>query len=83
MAVLALTTSLSDMRQRLGRMVVATSRDGQPVTADDLVGHQRSCLFISWYVSQAHSAGQPSLSWHSEHWQCSRLHKADPVSNLT
>ena len=37
MAVLALTTSLSDMRQRLGRMVVATSRSGEPITADDLV----------------------------------------------
>ena len=37
MAVLALTTSLADMRERLGRMVVATSRSGQPISADDLV----------------------------------------------
>lgn len=36
MAVLALTTSLADMRQRLGDMVVAYSRTGSPVTADDL-----------------------------------------------
>ena len=36
MAVLALTTSLEDMRQRLGRMVVASSRAGDPVTAEDL-----------------------------------------------
>ncbi|KAI5066927.1 hypothetical protein GOP47_0017455 [Adiantum capillus-veneris] len=36
MAVLALTTSLADMRDRLGRMVVGTSRGGDPVTADDL-----------------------------------------------
>lgn len=36
MAVLALTTSLTDMRERLGRMVVATSRAGDPITADDL-----------------------------------------------
>eukprot|EP00249_Psilotum_nudum_P009173 c21752_g1_i1 orf=379-2283(-) len=36
MAVLALTTSLADMRDRLGRMVVGTSRAGDPVTADDL-----------------------------------------------
>jgi methylenetetrahydrofolate dehydrogenase (NADP+)/methenyltetrahydrofolate cyclohydrolase/formyltetrahydrofolate synthetase len=36
MAVLALTTSLSDMRQRLGRMVVASSKAGEPITADDL-----------------------------------------------
>ncbi|CAK9868542.1 unnamed protein product [Sphagnum jensenii] len=36
MAVLALTTSLGDMRERLGNMVVATSRGGDAVTADDL-----------------------------------------------
>lgn len=36
MAVLALTTSLADMRERLGRMVTGMSRSGQPVTADDL-----------------------------------------------
>ncbi|GFP94394.1 formate--tetrahydrofolate ligase [Phtheirospermum japonicum] len=36
MAVLALTTSLSDMRERLGKMVIGNSRAGDPVTADDL-----------------------------------------------
>jgi formyltetrahydrofolate synthetase len=36
MAILALTTSLADMRERLGRMVVGASRSGMPVTADDL-----------------------------------------------
>lgn len=36
MAVLALATSLSDMRERLGAMVVARSKAGEPVTADDL-----------------------------------------------
>lgn len=36
MAVLALSTSLADMRDRLGRMVVASSRAGDPVTADDI-----------------------------------------------
>ncbi|GAB1294885.1 Monofunctional C1-tetrahydrofolate synthase, mitochondrial [Apodemus speciosus] len=36
MAVLALTDSLADMKDRLGRMVVASDRDGQPVTAEDL-----------------------------------------------
>ena len=36
MAVLALTTSMGDMRERLGNMVVGTSRAGDPVTADDL-----------------------------------------------
>ena len=36
MAVLALTTGLQDMRERLGAMVVATSKQGDPITADDL-----------------------------------------------
>ncbi len=36
MAVLALATDLDDLRTRLGRVVLATTRDGRPVTADDL-----------------------------------------------
>ena len=36
MAILALTTSLDDMRERLGRMVVAVNRKGEAVTAEDL-----------------------------------------------
>uniref|UniRef100_A0A8C9NAC0 formate--tetrahydrofolate ligase n=1 Tax=Serinus canaria TaxID=9135 RepID=A0A8C9NAC0_SERCA len=36
MAILALTTSLQDMKERLGRMVVANDKKGQPVTAEDL-----------------------------------------------
>ncbi len=36
MAVLALARDLADLRARLGRMVLATTRDGKPVTADDL-----------------------------------------------
>nr|XP_055042245.1 monofunctional C1-tetrahydrofolate synthase, mitochondrial [Misgurnus anguillicaudatus] len=36
MAILALTDGLADMRARLGRMVVGSSRNGQPITADDL-----------------------------------------------
>src|SRR5207247_10436299 len=36
MAVLALASDLADLRARLGRMVLATTRDGRPVTAEDL-----------------------------------------------
>lgn len=36
MAVLALTSSMEDMRQRLAKMVVASSRGGVPVTTEDL-----------------------------------------------
>jgi len=35
MAVLALATDLNDMRERLGNMVVASSKSGEPITADD------------------------------------------------
>ena len=34
MAILALTDGLRDMRKRIGRIVLATTRDGKPVTAD-------------------------------------------------
>ncbi len=36
MAVLALTTSLEDMRDRFGRMVVATNKKGEAITVEDL-----------------------------------------------
>ena len=36
MAVLALTTGLEDMRDRFGRMVVATNKRGEAVTVEDL-----------------------------------------------
>uniref|UniRef100_A0A3B4ZGV1 formate--tetrahydrofolate ligase n=1 Tax=Stegastes partitus TaxID=144197 RepID=A0A3B4ZGV1_9TELE len=36
MAILALADGLEDMKNRLARMVVGTSRSGQPVTAEDL-----------------------------------------------
>ncbi|MCL4378057.1 MAG: formate--tetrahydrofolate ligase [Actinobacteria bacterium] len=36
MAILALTTSLKDLRQKLAKMVIGTTNDGKPVTAEDL-----------------------------------------------
>jgi formyltetrahydrofolate synthetase len=36
MAILALTTSLADMRERLGRMVFGTNKQGEALTAEDL-----------------------------------------------
>jgi formate--tetrahydrofolate ligase len=36
MAILALTTSLEDLRGRIGRMVLAYDKDKKPVTAEDL-----------------------------------------------
>jgi len=36
MAILALTTGLQDIRERLGRIVIGNTYDGKPVTAEDL-----------------------------------------------
>ena len=36
MAILALTDGLKDLRKRLGKIVLATTKDGKPVTAEDI-----------------------------------------------
>jgi formate--tetrahydrofolate ligase len=36
MAILALATSLQDLRRRLGRIVIGNDTDGNPITAEDL-----------------------------------------------
>ncbi|WKY11893.1 hypothetical protein Q1695_003456 [Nippostrongylus brasiliensis] len=36
MAILALTTSLKDMRERISKIVIGSDKRGKPVTADDL-----------------------------------------------
>lgn len=48
MAILALTTGLQDMRERLGQMVVGTSKAGVPVTADDLVRISSTIMKFQW-----------------------------------
>ncbi len=36
MAILALTTSLSDMKERLGRIIIGNNFKGEGITSDDL-----------------------------------------------
>jgi formate--tetrahydrofolate ligase len=36
MAIVALSTSLRDMRERLGRIVIGSTTDGRPITAEEL-----------------------------------------------
>jgi methylenetetrahydrofolate dehydrogenase (NADP+)/methenyltetrahydrofolate cyclohydrolase/formyltetrahydrofolate synthetase len=36
MAILALTTGLEDMRERMGRIVIGTNRKGEAITAEDI-----------------------------------------------
>ena len=46
MAILALATSLKDLRERLGRIVVAETYDGQPVTAEQLGAAGAMCVLM-------------------------------------
>ncbi|CAN0233386.1 unnamed protein product, partial [Hapterophycus canaliculatus] len=46
MAVLALATSLRDLRERLGRMVIGRSKGGESVTTDDLGVSGALCVLM-------------------------------------
>ena len=50
MAILALSTSLADMRARFGRVVVGYTPDGGPVTAEQMGcargNHRPTCLYV-------------------------------------
>lgn len=43
MAILALANSVDDMKERLGNIVVAFNKNGEPLTADDFVS-----TFATW-----------------------------------
>lgn len=57
MAILALADSLEDMKNRLARMVVGTSRSGQPVTAEDLV-----CVTLWSFHAESVGTLNPTVS---------------------
>lgn len=63
MAILALTDGLRDMKLRLSRMVVGSSRTGQPVTADDLVRQNRD-------LGAAVENSEPGLAGQEEPISC-------------
>lgn len=46
MAILALTTGLSDLRKRLGRMTVAEDSNGRPITLEDLKVAGSMCVLL-------------------------------------
>ncbi|KPL01957.1 MAG: formate--tetrahydrofolate ligase [Planctomycetes bacterium SM23_65] len=73
MAILALTTSLKGLRERLGRMVVAYSKSGKPVTCDDLgVAGSMAALLKD--------AIKPNLMQTLEHTPC--FVHAGPFANI-
>jgi formate--tetrahydrofolate ligase len=73
MAILGLTTGLEDIRERLGRMIVAYTRDSKPVTCEDLkVGGAMAVLMKD--------AIKPNLMQTLEHTPC--FVHAGPFANI-
>lgn len=73
MAILALTTGLKDLRQRLGRMVVGSTRSGKPVTAEDLKCAGAMTVLLK-------DAIKPNLLQTIEHTPC--FVHAGPFANI-
>lgn len=73
MAILALTTSLKDLRQRLGKMVVGATYDGRPVTAEDLKVAGAMTVLLR-------DAIKPNLLQTMEHTPC--FVHAGPFANI-
>ncbi|MFH1854350.1 MAG: formate--tetrahydrofolate ligase [Candidatus Omnitrophota bacterium] len=73
MAILALTDSLSDLRKRLGRMVVASTKDGKPVTAEDIKCAGAMAVLLK-------DAIKPNLVQTTENTAC--IMHAGPFANI-
>ncbi|MFH0963938.1 MAG: formate--tetrahydrofolate ligase [Planctomycetota bacterium] len=73
MAILALTTGLADIRKRLARIQVALTRDGKPVTAEDL-----KCAGAMTVLLR--DAIKPNLMQTLEHGPC--FVHAGPFANI-
>lgn len=73
MAILALTTGLKDLRERLARMVVGSTYDGKPVTAEDLKCAGSMAVLLK-------DAIKPNLLQTIEHTPC--FVHAGPFANI-
>jgi formate--tetrahydrofolate ligase len=73
MAILGLTTGLQDIRKRFGRMVLAYSRDGTPVTGEDLKVAGSMAVLMR-------DAIKPNLMQTLEHTPC--FVHAGPFANI-
>ncbi|CAM9522653.1 unnamed protein product [Ascophyllum nodosum] len=73
MAVLALATSLKDLRGRLGKMVIGMSQDGSAITTDDLGVSGALCVLLK-------DAIKPTLMQTAE--QTPVLVHAGPFANI-
>ena len=73
MAILGLTKGLKDIRQRFARMVIATKRDGSPVTCEDLKVAGAMAVLMK-------DAIKPNLMQTLEHTPC--FVHAGPFANI-
>ncbi len=73
MAILALATSLKDLRERLSRIVVAYTYEGKPVTAEDLKAAGAMTVLLK-------EALKPNLIQTLEHNPC--IMHAGPFANI-
>ena len=73
MAILALTTGLKDLRQKLGKMVIGSTYDGKAVTAEDLKAAGAMTVLLK-------DAIKPNLLQTIEHTPC--LVHAGPFANI-
>lgn len=73
MAILALASDLKDLRQRLGRIVVAFTYDGKPVTTEDLKVAGAMAVLLK-------DAIKPTLMQTTEHTPC--FVHAGPFANI-
>jgi len=73
MAILALTTGLKDIRQKLARIVIGSSYDGKPVTAEDLKCAGSMTVLLK-------DAIKPNLLQTIEHTPC--FVHAGPFANI-
>jgi formate--tetrahydrofolate ligase len=73
MAILALTTGLKDLRQKLARIVIGSTYDGKPVTAEDLKCAGAMTVLLK-------DAIKPNLLQTLEHGAC--FVHAGPFANI-
>ncbi len=73
MAILALTTGLKDIREKLGKIVVGSTFDGKPVTAEDLKCAGAMAVLLK-------DAIKPNLLQTIEHTPC--FVHAGPFANI-
>lgn len=73
MAILSICTDLKDLRERLGKIIVAYDKRGNPVTTTDLEVAGAMCAWMRNTIN-------PTLMWTTEYQPC--LVHAGPFANI-